>query len=78
MGNADAVISAIGGSGDASTYHAVDNEVLILKSCVQLCYPFLVTSVSTEEVLCTSVCLAMLRHQRTPWWGMFCGQAGSM
>ncbi|CAL5223340.1 g5842 [Coccomyxa viridis] len=26
MGNADAVISAIGGSGDANTYHAVDNE----------------------------------------------------
>ena len=28
MGNADAVISAIGGSGDSSTYHAVDNEVV--------------------------------------------------
>lgn len=29
MGNADAVISAIGGSGDSSTYHAVDNEVIL-------------------------------------------------
>ena len=29
MDNADAVISAIGGSGDASTYKAVDNEVQI-------------------------------------------------
>ncbi len=69
MGNADAVISAIGGSGDASTYHAVDNEVLITHALIPLIIsPILSWCVlaSTKEVLRASVSLGRLRHTITP------------
>ena len=69
MGNADAVISAIGGSGDANTYHAVDNEVLTHTQKLPLTMlSFRGVSVSSTEALSNPVSLASLRHQCTHSW----------
>ena len=68
MGNADAVISAIGGSGDASTYHAVDNEVL---KHVTL---FITLRSALSSLLCHSPplihewALCDLRREMWLWW----------
>ena len=55
MGNADAVISAIGGSGDSSTYHAVDNEV-ILDVIISMTECLLSPCLAYTNILRSSLC----------------------
>ncbi len=49
MENADAVISAIGGSGDKSNYKAVDNEVFPTKCIALQCLSALLQFSSTAS-----------------------------
>ena len=75
MGNADAVISAIGGSGDKSNYKAVDNEVSPTNCIALQCLSALLQSSSTASKSLLFWPFSQHKIMDRPFWLSICSVA---